>query len=330
MVNPIVSDLLDARGSDLLSSAAVKQRAAEVLRPIGALRRLDEVAEWLAGWQRTDCPAVSKPGLLLAAADHGVESRGVSAYPQEVTTAMADAIRAGVATSTVLASSLDVALRLLDVGVGNPTSDLVAADAMDLGRFSSAFEAGRAAVADMDVDLLLIGEMGIGNTTAAAAVSHALFGGDADDWVGTGTGIDEETRRQKSLVVDQAVQRLGQLGDPIEVLRRVGGAEMAALAGATVEARVRSIPVLLDGYVTCAAVAPLEVAVPGALDHVLAAHVSPERGHERLLARLSKQPLLDLSMRLGEGSGALIAVPIIRAAALAVTDVATFDEWGLR
>ena len=325
----VVAELSAAPGADRMSSAAVKQRAANVLRPPGALRRLDEVAEWLAGWQRTDCPEVAKPGLLLAASDHGVASRSVSAYPAEVTTAMADAIRAGVATSTVLAASLDVAIRLLDVGVGAPTADLVSADAMDQARFASALQAGRDAVAAMDVDLLLLGELGIGNTTAAAAVSYALYGGDADIWVGIGTGLDEEGRLHKIGVVEQAVERVGPDLEPLEVLRRLGGAEMVALAGATVEARVRSIPVLLDGYVTGASVAPLEAAVPGALDHTFAGHVSPERGHAALLKQLDKRPLLDLSMRLGEGSGALVALPIVRAAALAVTDVATFDEWGL-
>lgn len=325
----VLAELAAAPGPDELSMAAVAQRATNVLRPQGAFERLDRVAAWLAGWQRTDLPEVERPGLLLAAADHGVAARGVSAYPQEVTLAMIDAIRAGAATSTVLAAHLGASMRLLDVGVGSATGDIATEDAMTTDRFVASFAEGREAVSTMDVDLLLVGEMGIGNTTAAAAVSMGLFGGDADDWVGPGSGIDDERRADKADVVRQAVERIG-TSDPFEVLRRVGGLELAAIAGAVVEARVRSLPVLLDGFVTTAAVAPIELAVPGALDHVYAAHVSSEPGHRILLDRLGKTPLLDLELRLGEGSGALLALPIVRAAALAVTDVATFEEWGLR
>ena len=269
------------------------------------------------------------PGLVLAAADHGVADRGVSAHPQHVTAAMVDAIKAGAATSTVLASEVGAAVRLVDVGVGSPTDDLSEADAMSPERFVRAFAEGREAVSTMDVDLVLLGEMGIGNTTSAAAVACALFGGDAADWVGPGSGLDEEAVRAKVDVVREAVERVDD-DDPFEVLRRLGGLELAALAGATAEARVRSIPVLADGFAATAAIAPLAVAADGALDHVLVAHRSPEPGHRLLLDRLGKEPLLDLGMRLGEGSGALVALPIVRAAALAVTDVATFEEWGLR
>ena len=325
----VIAELAAAPGPDELSEAAVAQRATNVLRPLGSFERLDRVAAWLAGWQGTDLPEVERPGLLLAAADHGVVARGVSAYPPEVTTAMIDAIRAGAATSTVLAGHLGASMRLLDVGVGAATGDITSEDAMTTDRFLAAFAEGREAVSTMDVDLLLLGEMGIGNTTTAAAVSMALFGGAAEDWVGPGSGIEEERRADKADVVRRAVERVGP-ADPFEVLRRLGGLELAAIAGAVVEARMRSLPVLLVGFVTTAAVAPIEVAMPGALDHTYAAHVSSEPGHRLLLERLGKAPLLDLELRLGEGSGALLALPIVRAAAVAVTDVATFEEWGLR
>lgn len=329
MVNRYISELRAAPDVDRMSEAAVTQRAAHLLRPTGALARLDEIASWLAGWQRSDCPEVSRPGLLLAAADHGVTVHGVSAYPADMTRAMVDAMRSGVATSVVLAESLGAVVRLVDAGVGEPTADITQSDAMSSERFDHAFSIGRASVASLDVDLLLLGEMGIGNTTAAAAVAAAMFGGDVIDWVGDGTGIGDEARARKIAAVESAVDRVAGETEPLEVLRRVGGAELVALAGATLEARLRSIPVILDGYATAAAVAPLEVAVAGALDHTFAAHLSPEPGHRLLLERIGKSPLLDLGMRLGEGSGALVALPIVRAAALAVTDVATFEEWGL-
>lgn len=314
---------------DREAAAAVAARAAEVLRPTGALRRLDEVAAWLAGWQRTVTPAVERPAALIFAADHGVAAEGVSAYPAAVTTEMLRALKEGAATATVLARHAGVALEVIDVGVGVPTNNLVETAALDEERFAAAWDAGAHAVAQLDADLLVLGEMGIGNTTPAAAITYALFGGDAKDWVGRGTGLDDVGVAHKVGVVERAVARLPRDCAPLEVLRHVGGAELAAMAGATAAARDRSLPVLLDGYVVTAAVAPLATAQPGALDHCCAAHRSPEPGHGRLLERLGLEPLLDLELRLGEGSGALLAVPLVRAAAAAVTEVATFSEWGM-
>jgi nicotinate-nucleotide--dimethylbenzimidazole phosphoribosyltransferase len=171
--------------------------------------------------------------------------------------------------------------------------------------------------------------MGIGNTTAAAAICASTFGGPVGGWVGRGTGIEDETLARKIGVVERAVDRIRPGTDPIEVLRQVGGAELAAIAGGIVEARRRSIPVLLDGFVVSAAASVLEVARPGALDHCLASHRSDETGHGRLLERLGKLPLLELRLRLGEGSGALAALPLVRLAAAGVTEVATFAERGL-
>ena len=324
----MLADLGAAPGPDELARQAVTQRAFNVLRPLGALGRLDRVAAWLAAWQRTDVPSVAKPSLVLAAGDHGVVRRGVSAYPSEVTAAMVDAIKAGAATSAVMAERLGVALRLVDGGVGHPTADIVTDDALTTERFEHLVELGRQTVADLHTDLVLVGEMGIGNTTASAAVAAALCGGEVASFVGSGTGLDEDALEIKRDAVRRAVLRVGS-DRPMEVLRRLGGSEHAVLAGVIVEARVRSIPVLLDGFVTTAAAAALGFSVDGALGHCLAAHRSPEPGHTVLLERLGLEPLLDLEMRLGEGSGALVALPIVGLAAAAVVDVATFDEWGL-
>jgi nicotinate-nucleotide--dimethylbenzimidazole phosphoribosyltransferase len=311
------------------AQAAVRRRADSVLRPAGALAALDDVAVWLAGWQRTASPAVERPACLVFAADHGVAARGVSAYPASVTHEMLHALRSGVATASVLCRVAGVSLGVVDVGVGRPTSDLTEEAALTAARFGEAWEAGRAAVGELDADLLVLGEMGIGNTTAAAAVAAALFGGDPGDWVGRGTGIDHATLVTKRAAVAAAATRAVGLA-PLEVLRHAGGAELVAIASAAVEARRRSLPVLMDGYVVTSALSVLEVDRAGALDHVLAAHCSPEPGHRRLLERLGKSPLVDLGLRLGEGSGALLAVPLVRMAAAGVVDVATFAEWDAR
>jgi nicotinate-nucleotide--dimethylbenzimidazole phosphoribosyltransferase len=321
--------LADGPAPDQAARAAVQQRASRALRPSGALARLDEVAGWLAAWQRTTSPEVRSPSAVVFAADHGVAVEEVSAYPAAVTAAMLEALRSGVATAAVMARQVGAHLEVVDVGVGVPTGNITVEPALGRERFSRCFEAGRRAVAGLDTDLLVLGEMGIANTTAASAVSTALFGPPADAWTGRGTGLDEEARARKIAVVETAVRRLQPDTAPLEILRQVGGAELAAIAGGVVEARRRSIPVLLDGFVVTAAVAPLEVLRPGALDHCLAGHRSSEPGHELLLSKLGKQPLLDLDLRLGEGTGALAAVPLVRLAAASVTEVATFEEWGL-
>jgi nicotinate-nucleotide--dimethylbenzimidazole phosphoribosyltransferase len=318
--------LEDLPDPDESARRAVAARAASVIRPAGALERLDAVAIWLAGWQRTATPAIARPAAAIFVADHGVTREGVSAYPADVTRAMLEALRDGAATATVWARYLGVALETVDVGVGQPTGDIRLEPALSQERFQRSVGAGREAVARRRCDLSLFGEMGIGNTTAAAAVCSSLFGGPVAAWVGRGTGIDDETLSRKIRAVERAADRIREVTEPVELLRQVGGAELAAIAGAIVEARRRSIPVLLDGFVVCAAAAVLEVARPGALDHCLASHSSDEAGHAALLERLGKPPLLDLGLRLGEGSGALAALPLVRLAAAGVTEVATFAE----
>ena len=311
------------------AAAAVAERARQVLRPAGALARLDELAEWLAAWQGTGRPAVRRPAALVFAADHGVAASGVSAYPAEVTAAMVKALREGVATACVLARQVGATLEVVDVGVGRPTGDLTREPALAPARFRACVQAGRDAVAALDADLLVLGEMGIGNTTAAAAVTAILLGRSAEESTGRGTGVDDAGLARKRAAVEAARRRVG-TASPMEVLRQAGGAELAALAGAALEARLRRLPLVLDGFVVTAAVTPLELLRPGALANAVAGHRSAEPGHQALLARLGLRPLLDLDMRLGEASGALAAVPLLRLAAAAVTEVATFADWGLQ
>lgn len=321
--------LSSAPGIDRSARDQTAERAANVLRPLGALAATDAAAAWLAGWQRTPSPKVERPAVLLAAGDHGVASRGVSAYPQEVTAAMLRAIRSGAATSSVMAKLVGAEMAVIDAGVGRPTADFTLEPAMTTQEFEESFSRGRSAAADLDCDLLAVGEMGIGNSTSAAAVAAAAVGGAAAGWVGPGSGVSGAALAAKRRTVEAGLRRAGAV-PPLEALRQLGGREMAVLAGAVAEARRRSLPVVLDGFIATASVAPLEAAVPGALDHCLASHVSAEPGHRRLLEWLGKTPLLDLDLRLGEGSGALMAVPLIRLAAASVVEVATFEEWGLR
>ncbi|WP_419946976.1 nicotinate-nucleotide--dimethylbenzimidazole phosphoribosyltransferase [Candidatus Poriferisodalis sp.] len=331
--------LADLPKPDETARRAVADRASQVLRPAGAFERLDQVAVWLAGWQRTPEPTVERPVALVFAADHGVADEGVSAYPAEVTAAMVSAVDSGVATVTAVARQVGAVVRCDDVGVGVPTGNIRTHDAMGADEFDAAVSAGalaveRAVEADR-ADLLGLGELGIGNTTAAAAVCGLLFADDATSsaeaaarWTGPGTGVQAEALDHKRVVVCDVLERVGRVA-PMEALRRAGGRELAAIAGAVAAARQRSIPVILDGFIGTAAVAPLALATPGSLDHCIAGHCSAEPGHGELLGRLGLEPLVRLDLRLGEGTGALIAVPLVRIAAAAVTDVATFAEWGL-
>ena len=190
----------------------------------------------------------------------------------------------------------------------------------------AALSAGWVAVA-ADADLLVVGEMGIGNTTAAAALAVALHGGAGADWVGRGTGLDDAALGLKAQVVDAALAHHGDaLADPLEALRRVGGRELAAMAGAIAHARVLRVPVILDGFICTAAAAALAAARAGALDHAVAGHVSAEPGHARLLEALGKAPLLSLGMRLGEGTGAALAINVLRGAVACHSGMATFAE----
>ncbi len=306
---------------------AVRARAADILRPAGALARFDDVAAWVAEWQGTSAPAVRTPAALIFAADHGIAAAGVSKYPIDVTAAMLAAYRAGKSTISAFAAIAGASVAAIDVGVGRPTGDIRIESALSPERFEEACAAGREAVEGLDADLLVLGEMGIGNTTAAAAVVAALSGGEVDQWVGRGTGVDDQGLARKRDAVREAVERIAGVTDPLEVLRQVGGAELVAIAAAIVTARLRHLPVLIDGYVVTASALPLHAITARALDHCQVGHCSAEPGHRRLLRQLGKLPLLDLEMRLGEGSGAMAAVPLVAMACAGITEVPTFGEW---
>ena len=315
-------------GSDKAEGLAVARQAI-LTKPQGSLGRLEEIAVFLARWQDRAIPALDKIDVLIFAGTHGVAARGVSAYPPEVTKQMVANFETGGAAINQLAREARATLKVISLDLDTPTGDFTVTAAMDDDAFVEAVRTGMAAV-DPQADLISIGEMGIGNTTVASVVAAALFGGDGAQWVGRGTGVDDHGLALKAQVVDEALALNGSaLSDPLEALRRVGGRELAAMFGAALAARVHGIPLLLDGFVTTAAVAPLALLSTGGLSHVIAGHVSAEAAHPLLLEKLGLSPLLSLEMRLGEGSGACVAINILRAAIACHAGMATFGEAGV-
>ncbi len=325
----IAGALRDVPGPDVVSRDAAADRQARLTKPAGALGRLEELAIWLAGWQGRERPGLDRVHCLVFAGNHGVAARGVSAYPTDVTAQMVANFRAGGAAINQLCRLAGAELSVIPVELDRPTRDIVVEDAMTEAECAMALQAGVDAVPE-EADLLLLGEMGIGNTTTAAALSLATFGGAASAWVGAGTGVSDAGIAHKADVINAAVERTGRsLGSAFHLLRRLGGRELAALAGAVVAARHRSIPIVLDGFVSTAAAATLVADNPAALDHALLSHLSAEAGHRRLAECLRMKPVLDLDMRLGEASGAAVCLLVLRAAVSTHVGMSTFSEAGV-
>ncbi|HZB54215.1 MAG TPA: nicotinate-nucleotide--dimethylbenzimidazole phosphoribosyltransferase, partial [Reyranella sp.] len=309
--------LRDLPGPDQEAQTKVVQRQTELTKPPGSLGRLEEIAEWLAAWQGRASPRVERPRIAVFAGTHGVAARGVSAYPSEVTGQMVKNFLSGGAAINQLAGSIDADLRIYELDLDHPTDDFTKGPAMSEARAANAMAYGMMA-AEPGIDVLCLGEMGIANTTTAATLSAALFGGTGADWAGPGTGVQGKALAHKIAVIDEALahhRALINQREPLALLAAVGGEELAAIAGAVLAARMGRIPVLLDGYACTAAAAVLHAIDRHALDHCLVAHRSAEPGHTRLLEAIGQRPLLDFGMRLGEGSAAALAVPLLKAAA---------------
>ena len=319
--------LAAAPAPDAAAVAAASARNGQLTKPPAALGRLEDLAIWYAGWRGDARPTLDHPQILIFAGNHGVAARGVSAFPPEVTVQMVANFRAGGAAINQLAKAAGATMAVHALDLDHPTADFTTAPAMTGADVLAALNTGWQAV-DPAADVLVVGEMGIGNTTSAAAIAHALYGGLPQDWVGRGTGVDDAGLARTAAVVADGVARHTSR-DPLEVLRCLGGREIAAMAGAMARARVERIPLILDGFIACAAAAVLHAAVPGSLDHAVAGHRSAEGAHGALLARLGKEPLLSLNLRLGEGSGAAVAIGILRAAIACHSGMATFAEAGV-
>ncbi|MFN3613725.1 MAG: nicotinate-nucleotide--dimethylbenzimidazole phosphoribosyltransferase [Rubrimonas sp.] len=325
-LNAFTAHVAALPGPDPQGRQAARERDAQLTKPAGALGRLEALAEWHRGWRPGRAP-LGLPQIAVFAADHGVAARGVSAFPAAVTAQMLANFRAGGAAINQLAISLGARLDVIDCGVGRPTADFTEGPAMTEAECLAALAQGWAAI-DPRADLFVAGEMGIGNTTSAAALAAALFGGAAEDWIGRGTGVDDAGLARKAQAVAAGLARHAPC-PPMEALRRLGGREIAAMTGAFAAARAHRIPVVLDGFIACAAAATLHCAVPGSLDHCVAGHLSAEAGHGRMLDALGLDPILRLDMRLGEGSGAATAALVVRAALACHAGMATFAQAGV-
>jgi nicotinate-nucleotide--dimethylbenzimidazole phosphoribosyltransferase len=312
---------------DTAAMTAARARDRVLTKPPGALGRLEDLAIWYRGWQPTR--AAIDPQIVVFAGNHGVTAQGVSAFPPDVTAQMVANFAAGGAAINQLAKCAGASMQVVALDLDRPTADFTQGPAMSDADLLAALNAGLGAV-DPTAGVFVAGEMGIGNTTAAAALAAALFGGSPEDWVGRGTGVDNAGLIRKADAVRRGLLANPlALSDPLEALRALGGRELAAMCGAVLGARLARVPVFLDGFICTASAAVLERLKTGALDHAVAGHGSAEQAHQRLLAALGKAPLLDLGLRLGEGSGAALALPILQAALACHDGMATFGEAGV-
>ncbi len=313
---------------DTTARDGAAERNGQLTKPPGALGRLEDIAQWYAGWRGSPQPKITAPQVIVFAGNHGVAAQGVSAFPPEVTEQMVMNFQHGGAAINQLARAAGARLDVHALELDRPTGDFTQGAAMSEEDVIAALATGWDAVR-ADSDLLVVGEMGIGNTTPAAAIAGALLGGDAEEWTGRGTGVDDAGLVNKTRVVAEGLSLHKGQGDGLETLRRLGGRELAAMVGAIARARSLRIPVILDGFICTAAAACLEYTVKGALDHCVAGHLSAEGAHSRLLGALDKEPLLSLGLRLGEASGAALAIHIVKAALECHSGMATFAEAGV-
>ncbi|MFZ5704143.1 MAG: nicotinate-nucleotide--dimethylbenzimidazole phosphoribosyltransferase [Pseudomonadota bacterium] len=314
---------------DSAAMAAARRRQDSLTKPQGSLGRLEDIALFMAGWQGRATPRVDIGKIVVFAGNHGVARLGVSAFPVAVTGQMVANFKAGGAAINALAAVAGLALDVVALDLDQPTADFTLGPALSVDECLAAMSAGARTV-ESGLDLIVLGEMGIGNSTAAAALAARSFGGPATQWTGPGTGLDGEGIARKIAVVEAGLARHRDApATPFETLRRLGGREIAAIAGAVLRARQLRIPVLLDGFICCAAIAPFASENPAITAHCLAGHRSAEPGHIRLLDRLGLRPLLDLDMRLGEASGAALAATLVRAALATHSGMASFAEAGV-
>ena len=314
---------------DISALKLAQERNSQLTKPAGALGRLEDLALWYAAWRGDVKPTLKNPQVVVFAGNHGVTSQGISLFPSDVTAQMVLNFQAGGAAINQLSDCFGAKLDVYAIDLDTPTQDFTLGPAMSEEDCLKALQLGWNSV-DPETDLLVTGEMGIGNTTSAAAISLALFGGVGSDWAGRGTGLDDAGVTLKSHVIEKGLSTNPTAqGNGLEALRCLGGRELAAMAGAIARARVCSIPVILDGFICCAAAACLQAISATAIDHSVAGHLSAEVAHEKMLAKLCKEPILSLGLRLGEGSGAALAIGVLKASIACHSGMATFAEAGV-
>ncbi|MEM1286847.1 MAG: nicotinate-nucleotide--dimethylbenzimidazole phosphoribosyltransferase [Pseudomonadota bacterium] len=304
-------------------------RNLNLLKPAGSLGQLEDIALFLAGWQGSEKPIITRPIVALFAGNHGVHAQGVSKWPMQITQTMVDMFMQGGAAINQICAAHGLGLKVFDLALEIPVNDFTREAALDEKDCAATIAFGMEAIAG-GVDLICLGEMGIGNTTAASAIYAAMFGGEVEEWVGEGAGSDTAQRKRKVDAIKAGLElHAGSFSDPLEVLRRFGGREIAAMVGTIVSARMERVPVIVDGFVATAAAAVLFKIDPKLLDHCLLGHLSAEKAHARALELLGKKPLLNLGMRLGEGTGAALAAVLVQSAAATHSGMATFADIGM-
>lgn len=330
-IRRIVAEFPEA-DHEAVTKAETRER--QLLKPAGALGRLEDLAEWLAAWQGRHPPRMDRPRVCVFAANHGIanpeDGPGASAFPASVTAQMVQAYVAGQAAINQICQVADAELRVYEMALEQPTADFRNGPAMTEEECVRAMSYGMMAV-EQGIDALCLGEMGIGNTASAAALAALLFGGAAHDWTGPGTGVSGAAMDRKRSIVQAGIDRHRHTvaDDALASLAAVGGYELAAIAGAVIAARMARTPVVLDGFTATVAASVVAKLHPQGLDHCVVGHRSPEPGHARVLEILGKRPLLEFGMRLGEGSGAATALPLLKIAAACHKGMATFAEAGV-
>ncbi|UJW85580.1 nicotinate-nucleotide--dimethylbenzimidazole phosphoribosyltransferase [Devosia sp. SL43] len=329
-LNPAYADVLElltiVPDGDEAAVAAVRARDSQLTKPAGSLGALEGLVEFLARWQGRAQPRLDNPMVTIFAGNHGVTDQGVSAFPREVTAQMVANFTNGGAAISQICALHEINLRVFELALELPTGDITQEPALDDKMCAATIAYGMEAIAGKP-DLICIGEMGIGNTTVAAAIYAALYGGTGADWVGRGTGVDNAGLNRKADAVDRALTRhAGTLDHPLAILARVGGREIAAMLGALLAARHQKVPVIIDGFVATSAAAIAHAVNPAAINHCIFAHVSAESAHARALTAMGQKGLLDLGMRLGEGSGAALAAVLAKTALHLHNNMATFES----
>jgi nicotinate-nucleotide--dimethylbenzimidazole phosphoribosyltransferase len=298
-------------------------------KPRGSLGRLEELAVRIAAITGDPGGTSLQAAVVVAAGDHGVTAEGVSAYPAEVTRQMVANFEGGGAAVSVLARQAGASVHVVDVGVGNPTGNIAVGPALEQAETEELLERGRAFARGLDAGIVVPGEMGIGNSTVASALAAALLPREPEDVCGRGTGLDAEGVAHKVDVVRRALAANPEREDPVAVLATLGGRELAFLAGLVLGAAETKKVVLLDGFISSTAALVAARIEPSSVESMVAAHRSPEPGHALVLEELGLVPLLDLGLRLGEGSGAALALPLLASANAILREMATFESAGV-
>ncbi|WP_375636070.1 MULTISPECIES: nicotinate-nucleotide--dimethylbenzimidazole phosphoribosyltransferase [unclassified Bartonella] len=310
--------------ADEFSIILAKKRQKNLTKEQGTLGKLGDIAVWYAGWRGTEKPIVTRPLVAIFSGNHGIVEENVTPFPQSMTQKMVQNFASGGAAINQICIAYDLGLKIFDLALEYPTMNITKDAAMDERSAAATMAFGMESIAG-GTDLLCIGEMGIGNTTIASALCLALFGGEVEEWTENGKESEGDFYQRKIAAVNTAISlHKDYFNDPFEIMRRLGGREIAAMVGAILAARIEKIPVILDGFVATAAAAVLYKMHPKALDHTLVGHVSSEAAHRKLLKKIGKEPLLDLGMRLGEGTGAAMAAGIVKAAVLTHAQTVVF------